>query len=59
VFALAPAARADQYVDCHAGVVASASTNRHARAFFVDSITTVQDGTRVRLDVNWRLARKL
>jgi hypothetical protein len=23
------------------------------------SITTVQDGTRVRLDVNWRFARKL
>lgn len=27
-----------------------------ARAFFVQSITTPQDGTRVRLDLNWRVA---
>jgi hypothetical protein len=27
-----------------------------ARAFFVQSITTPQDGTRIRLDLNWRVA---
>jgi hypothetical protein len=29
----------------------------HARAFVADSITTVQDGTRFRADLNWRLTR--